>query len=134
MKLTSITLLIMFMVLSLAVCGQVRVTGHVSAEVVEAASINNELNHSINIDRSQMSNIDLGSLKVSGLEHTSFDISVQNTLISNSTDSYSFVTDIKAPDISTDNTSNEISLSAILDNQAQSGDYDGRLTVIVSYN
>lgn len=124
----------MFMLLSLSVCGQVRVTGHVSAEVVEAASINNELNHSINITRSQMNNIDLGSLKVSGQEHTSFDVSVQNTLISNSTESYSFITDLKEQDISSDNTSHEISLSAIIDNQAQSGDYDGRLTVIVSYN
>lgn len=132
-KLTALIFSIMFMLLASGLHAQVKVTGHISAEVVDAASINNSLSQVIRIDNPQ-TNIELGSLRINTAAESAIDISVNNSKLMNESSSYNFPAAYKQMPTQGSEGSQDIALSAILSNEIQKGDYNGNITVIVSYN
>lgn len=124
---------IMLQLTYLTVSAQVKVTGHATAEVVESVSAQNSLNNHISIEGSSTS-IGLGSIRLSGAINSAYDVQVNNTVITNGTNSYSIETGYNETTANNDVKTKDITLSAMIDNKIMDGDYDGRLTVIVSYN
>lgn len=111
---------------------QVRVTGHVSAEVVESVAAHNAFNQNISLTGNENS-IELGSLIVEGPRNSAYDISVNNATIYNQSGSYSLETGLGENWNGSAN-KQSLTLSALLAEDLPNGDYDGKLTVIVSYN
>lgn len=123
--------LVFSLLIGLTAMSQVRVTGHVSAEVVEAASIQNEMNGFIGLNGTE-SNIELGKLKVSGTENTSFDVSVDQALVYN--DNSKFALNTRTNESVGADSDRDLTFSALMDNRLRNGEYKGNITVIVSYN
>lgn len=109
-----------------AASAQVRVTGHVSAEVVEAASLQNNMNSFIGLNGTEKI-IELGKIQVTGAENTSYEVEVNQTNIYNQNNNYRLETQSGLA-------ANDITLSALMDNRLREGEYNGNITVIVSYN
>lgn len=133
MKLTALIISIMFSLLALGLNAQVRVTGHISAEVVDAASINNGLNEMIRVDN-QDTNIELGSLRVNVAAASAIDISVNSARLINNNTSYNMPASYTQKPVEGSDGSQDIALSALLSEKIENGDYNGNITVIVSYN
>lgn len=131
---SSALLFCILITLSIGAIGQVRVTGHMSAEVVESVSAKNNLNSEIRFSANDTKAIDLGKITLNGSVNSLCDISVSQSIISNTQENYAL--DSKKDIISTSdqNSKTDISFSALLKDQLCYGDYNGRLTVIVSYN
>lgn len=135
----TITLLItlLFTVAWIGVRAQVRVIGHVSAEVVESVSAHNNINTYVKINPVNQGNIELGNIDITGTSETTFDVSVANTNIQNEANNYSLRTGMLSTGSSliADNSGNHsLTLSALIDDEISTGNYRGDLTVIVSYN
>lgn len=129
----SVVIALFFLVISFNVSAQVRVTGHASAEVVESVSAQNSFNRHINVNNSTTS-IDLGSIRILGATNSAYDVQVNNATIYNGENNYSMTTDFKETVAENNAKAKDISLSALLNDRVINGDYDGKLTVIVSYN
>lgn len=122
-----VTLIILFIIfMGTAASAQVRVTGHVSAEVVEAASLQNNMNSFIGLNGTEKI-IELGKIQVTGAENTSYEVKVNQTNIYNQNNNYRLETQSGLA-------ANGITLSALMDNRLREGEYNGNITVIVSYN
>lgn len=129
----SVVIALFFLVISNNISAQVRVTGHASAEVVESVSAQNSFNRHINVNNSTTS-IDLGSIRILGATNSAYDVQVNNATIYNGENNYSMTTDFKETVAENNAKAKDISLSALLNDRVINGDYDGKLTVIVSYN
>lgn len=131
-NLTNLIITLIFALATLTASAQVRVTGHVSAEVVESVSAHNAFNHNISLN-SNNNSIELGSIVVEGPRNSAFDVSIQNATIYNESGSYTLSTGLGESMACSSNKQN-LPLSALLEQEVPNGDYDGKLTVIVSYN
>ncbi len=125
-------LIAFFLIHYISVLGQVTVTGHVSAEVIESVAIQNELRTSFSLTDSENS-LDLGSLKVAAIEKYECDISVSNTIIYNDQSAYPLNMDY-ASNKDAGKSSGDISFTASSMEKIHSGNYDGELTIVVSFN
>jgi hypothetical protein len=117
------------------VMAQVRVTGHVSAEVVESVSAYNDINPQLQINRDQDA-FALGNINVAGTSNTTFDVNVEDARIYNEGSNYSLQTrlDNTSGFIADNSGKQSLALTAMLDRRIKGGDYSGNVTVIVSYN
>lgn len=115
-----------------ALYGQVKVTGHVSAEVVESIVAENGFSSNISLNSNQR-NVDLGSIRLTGPSQSAYDISVAQASIYNNNARYALLAGVEERPADKPNTS-DISLTALINDKVESGDYSGDLTVIISYN
>lgn len=123
-------LIAFFLIRYISVLGQVTVTGHVSAEVIESVAIQNELRTCLSLNEQDIS-IDMGSLKVAAIEKYECDISVSNPVICNNHSMYPLSMDYSKD---TAGRSGDIIFTARSMNKISKGNYDGELTVVVSFN
>lgn len=126
MKAKIVLVTLFFILMGFTVTAQVSVTGHIGAEIVEAASLRNDINSFIGLNGTEET-IELGKIAVSGAEDTSYDIEVNQTNIYNHNNTYRLETKSGLA-------ANDITLSALMDNRLLEGKYNGNITVIVSYN
>lgn len=131
-QLFTLILAVMFQLICLTVSGQVRVTGHATAEVVESVSASNSFNQNIAINGTG-NRVNLGSVRLTGASDAACDVRINNTTIKNEAANYTLETSYNE-ELQNTGKSKEISLSAVINQNVVSGRYDGRLTVIVSYN
>lgn len=114
--------------------GQTRVTGHISAEVVESISATNNFNPVLILSNIETRSLDLGKITINGPEHSICDISVSQSEIFNNQAYHSLESIKDIVPASNDSKNKNIQFTALLEDQLNYGDYDGSLTVIVSYN
>lgn len=132
-----ILLTLLLVALSYSGSAQVRVTGHIGAEVVESASAQNHMNGHVRVNPTDRNNIDLGNINISGTSNATFDVSVASTNLYNEAGSYKLATEVTNNLdglISDHNGKQSLSLSALIDNETMNGEYKSNITVIVSYN
>ncbi len=113
--------------------GQTRVTGHVSAEVVESVSLQNNFNTSVKLNEKTNPSINLGSIGLRGPQNSTVDIYAGNITVSNNIEAFKLRTDINNSVLANTDTQ-DVSFSAIMDQKINNGIYDANLIVIVSYN
>jgi hypothetical protein len=131
-NITNLIFTLILTLVSVSVFAQVRVTGHVSAEVVESVSAHNAFNQNISLNNNNKS-IELGSIVVEGPRNSAYDVSIQNAAIYNESGVYTLSTGL-GESMANNSSTQSLSLSALLEQEVPNGDYDGKLTVIVSYN
>lgn len=115
-----------------ALYGQVKVTGHVSAEVVESIVAENGFSGNISLNSNQK-NVDLGSIRLTGPAQATYDVSVAQAAIYNDNARYTMLAGVEEKQADRPNTK-DISLTALINDKIEDGDYSGDLTVIISYN
>lgn len=113
--------------------GQTRVTGHVSAEVVESVSLHNNFSRIVRLNDNTNPSVNLGSIGLRGPQNSTVDIYAENIIVSNNTEAFRLRTDINNSVLASTNTQ-DVSFSAIMDQTIDNGIYDANLIVIVSYN
>lgn len=113
--------------------GQTRVTGHVSAEVVESVSVQNNFNASVQLNEKTNPGLNLGSIGLRGPQNSTVDIYAGNIIVSNNIEAFRLRTDINNSVLANTDTQ-DVSFSAIMDQKINNGIYDANLIVIVSYN
>ena len=120
------------MLFSFAAISQVKVTGHVFAEVVESVSARSNVVTEIKTDFSQStnnSNLDLGSITLSSGSHIAYNVMMTTSNIS---DSKGEMLNMDIYSSSSDRSVVEIK-GKISDNN-QSGEYKGSYSMIFAYN
>lgn len=122
------------MLLSLAALSQVKVTGHVFAEVVESVSAksNAVTNLTANITSAGANdNLNLGSVTISTGSHLSYNVMMTNANLS---DSRGEKIDMEIYSAGSSRSTVEIKGKAILADNQQSGLYKGSYTMVFAYN
>lgn len=127
-----IIIIAFFLICYVPVLGQTAVTGHVSAEIVESVSIENGFQEYITTSDPALS-VELGSLKLPSNEQYAYHLSVKDATIYNNESAYALTMNYSINETTKDNTS-DISLSVRSDTKVLKGDYDGNVTVVVSFN
>ncbi len=120
--------------LPLSIFAQVTVTGHVSAEVIESVSAHNYMNTLLKVQPDYNGNIDLGTIHISDASQSMVDVNIADFNVTNNTGHQAF-SKVNSNLLMADNSgSKDISLSSLIEGKQLSGDYNGKLTVVVSYN
>ncbi len=114
--------------------GQISATGHISAEVVESVSATNNFNPVIILTNSETKSLDLGKITINGPDNSICEISVSQSEIFNKWTYHSLESQKDIIQVSDNSNRKDILFSALLNDQLNHGEYNGCLTVIVSYN
>ncbi len=130
---TGICFILIMLFITFKGYGQTRVTGHVSAEVVESVSVQNNFSQVLRLNDKISPSVNLGGIGLRGPQNSAIDIYAENIIVSNNIEAFRLRTDIKNSVLANTDTQ-DVSFSAIMDQQIDNGLYDANLIVIVSYN
>ena len=114
--------------------GQVSAIGHISAEVVESVSATNNFHPVLILSNTEAQSLDFGKITINGPENSICDISVSQSEIFNNQAYHSLESQKDIVPVTNNNSKRDILFYAILEDQINHGEYNGSLTVIVSYN
>lgn len=133
-----ITLTILLTVSGLLGYGQVRVTGHVSAEVVESISAGYNGNSHMTLNAQEVKQFELGSFNISGISSSTCSLIIGNANISNNRgESFSIKTNTANAETSVvaDKSGNHsLNMTAGTEELLASGQYQGNYGVTFAYN
>jgi hypothetical protein len=136
LRLTSITILLTLS--GLWCCGQARVIGHASAEIVESISAKCNNNTDMTLNAQEIRKFDLGSFTVSGKAMSTCSIIIDNANVSNNRgESFTIQTtthDAGKSLIADENGNQSMTLIANPSELLASGQYQGNYGVTFAYN
>lgn len=135
-RLISLTLLLT--VSGLWCCGQVRVIGHVSAEVVESISASSNSNTDMSFNTQELKQFELGSFSLSGKALSTCALIINNANVSNIRgESFTIQTtlsDAGTPLVADKNGNRKLTLIAGTEELLANGQYQGNYGVTFAYN
>lgn len=116
---------------------QTKVTGHASAEVVEMSSLRSMIDSHITIDKDYAGEINLGELTVQSARNTHFDVIANGMTLKGRTTGNTINTGVSSfTDIHSNLPDNNsmLLLTATVEDKLLADDYNGTMTIIISYN
>lgn len=139
MKAARLIAFILFLTSSGMWCmGQVRVTGHVSAEVVESISASSNCNIDMTFNAPELKNFELGSFSVSSNASSTCTLIVDKVNVSNRNgESFALETTIPGSEramVADQNGNHSLTLNAGREELLANGQYQGNYGVTFAYN